>query len=263
MNVNINFNLIQTDLYHTIVNDDINPKITISTMTFCGNINKQLRVELILKNSELAFTNKEIIRKTSTRGRKPKLKTDNTFLNSVTIYVTTSEKSKPANVKLFKNGSIQITGCISISHVILILDKVIKEIIKLYEIDQNIFIDQNNEDLTINNFRAVMINCSTKCCFQIDREALYTCCKNNKICVNFDSNEYSGVRIKFLNETENKISVSVFETGNILIQGAQNYKDVKFAYDKIIFILLSNYNQIACNIGAFVDKYIKFSVYLK
>ena len=120
-------------------------------------------------------------------GKKKKKK--NNFYNQVTLIIKTQGIDKFINLKLFKNGSIQMTGCKSIEDAVIAINKLFIELNKkkgYLDHDNNKFVQvemiykQKETDelkkLDINqiyDFKVVMINSNFKLGMRINRENLY------------------------------------------------------------------------------------------
>ena len=175
------------------------------------------------------------------------------FYNQVSIVVF-SEEGKKINIKLFSNGSIQMTGCKDIINSISALKKLflqLKKVKAVYDpidnkIIEKVFVknDENLEITKIFNFKIAMINSNFNIGFKIDRDKLYDLItlKNIAEC-SFDPIIHACVNIKY--ECDNKtISIFVFESGSIIITGANNGKHILDAYNFINKLLCNNYKQI-------------------
>ena len=90
------------------------------------------------------------------------------------------------NIKLFKNGSVQMSGCKSVKNINIVLNKLIyklKEIKAIMDDGKlNIikFIDEPDK-ITILNFKIDMINSNYKVNMQIDRSKLFSLLLKKKI----------------------------------------------------------------------------------
>ena len=138
------------------------------------------------------------------------------FYNQVTMIVKINDTNR-ISVKLFKNGSIQITGCKLISSVVWCLDKLFKILnkpiieiddetgkeIKTYFVEYYMFLDIKN----IYSFKIVMINTNFDIQFKINRERLYECLRSDGYDCTYDSARYAGVIIKYANTFENDTTI--------------------------------------------------------
>ena len=247
--------------------------VSISTMTIickldtefnCLNIAKYIDLHpdnILSVSSGLVGdneTNRTILpQKNILKSKKKKKKTTRTFFNQVTMNVYVSgKKKKPVNVKLFKNGSIQMTGCKQIEHAIEVLIKllsVLQTVKAVVDYDQKKIVEQpfvpNPSILTlenIKNFKIAMVNSNFKVEFKIDRSKLYNLLISEKYICLFDPNSHASVDIKY-EYADKPISIFVFQKGSIIITGAKNCDQILAAYNFINTYLLKNYNYIVEN----------------
>jgi TATA-box binding protein (TBP) (component of TFIID and TFIIIB) len=280
---------------------DLKPDETnITTMTICltmkeniqfkcFNIGKYLKKDSNIDDIIFCDENNEIkTRKEQKKKKKKKLKKKlkvgkqpkkDSFYNQVTIVVKISD-IKNINIKLFKNGSIQMTGCDSLDnakksinivfnllnttrHLLNFEKKEIKEITFIKTI--------NNEKLNINDIckgKVVLINSVFNIGFQINRDKLYEIISNktnesvleikkNSTTDNIDKNNalkyiddctfdpirHACVNIK-LKHPSKIITIFVFESGSIIIL-AKTCRQIKYAYNYINVFLLTNYFCVA------------------
>jgi len=212
-------------------------------------------------------------------GKKKKRKEKKNFYNQVSLIfrsatlmgldpekLSIKERDKTVNIKLFINGSIQMTGCKYLDNIqktleILfdrlkirkaILDKNNNFIIKSFvsnsitnkDVDDNTLskLDVKNVD----NFKIVMINTNFNILFQINRERLYQLLKDEGFNVIFDPITHACVNIKYQihNNPKKEISIFVFESGSITIAGSNSYYQVLETYNFINKFILSNYDKL-------------------
>ncbi len=198
-------------------------------------------------------------------GKKKKRREKKNFYNQVSLIfrsatlmgldpekLSLKERFKTVNIKLFINGSIQMTGC---KH----LDNIKKSLEILFEklkiskavLNNNLkfeikpFVDDITK-LNINgvtNFKIVMINTNFNILFQINREKLHQLLKDNNFDVTFDPIIHACVNIKYhIPNTLNKtISIFVFESGSITIAGSNSCQQVLETYNFINKLILNNY----------------------
>ena len=178
------------------------------------------------------------------------------FYYKTTLVIQNRKNNINLNLKLFGNGSIQITGAKNISSVFWCIYKIFKLIcnteknfnIKLYEKSTND--DINLSD--IENFKIAMINCVAKFDYKINRNILYKKLSKDGYNVLCDSSRHAGVNLKYYNlnnknEINNSkyinryVSMLIFEKGSILFSGATNYKDIMICYKFLNLYLINNY----------------------
>ena len=287
--------------------------LRISTMTAVCNINCNINLNEMYKcltfNNELLdnyiescqFSDLPI--KGTCFKKKPKkhkqLKKKNCFQNQATLIVVI-EKEKRVNMKIFRNGKIQMTGLKSEQNgytAVNVLIDVITEIIKTnplilnIEPDNNTCLDikklentsdteieidntpsisvKNNEDiLYISEFSIVLINSDYSSGFKVKREKLYEILFNENIYVSYEPDIYPGVNAKYYWNSNNnngickckkacngkgdgsgdgkckKITIATFQSGNVIITGARNFKQTMDAYAYINNLFKINFNSI-------------------
>ncbi len=201
-------------------------------------------------------------------GKKKKRREKKNFYNQVSLIFRSAtlmgldpdkldikEKFKTVNVKLFINGSIQMTGCKHLDNIkksleILftklktckaILNRELKFEIKPF-VDDITKLDINK----VTNFKIVMINTNFNIQFQINRERLHQLLKELGFDVTFDPIIHACVNIKYhIPSSFNKtISIFVFESGSITIAGSNSCQQVLDTYNFINKFILSNYSKL-------------------
>jgi TATA-box binding protein (TBP) (component of TFIID and TFIIIB) len=241
--------------------------VNISTMTITCKIDTLFIVDNIgkyfdlipgeifgIKYGSLPDTNRFLCgNKTKKKIRKKKKH----FYNQVTIIVNSS-LNKNINIKLFINGSIQITGCqniektlnaISLLFKYLKRDKAVLDYKLPFKIIDKPFV--TNKDIlntsNIYNIKVEMINSNFNIKFKIDRDLLYENMVNDNLECTFDPIIHACVDIKFNYDDKKKISIFIFESGAIIITGANNCDHILEAYVFINKYLLLRYYGIVKN----------------
>jgi hypothetical protein len=226
---------------------------------------------MLLNNDDILMVkrNKDSIRtlielkKQSKRNNltvKKKLNTVNNFYNSITLIVRVTNGPSEnlnlepkINVKLFKNGSMQMSGCKNINNVNIVLKKILtrlKEIKGKLENDKITEINfiEEVDKLGIYNFKIDMIYCNYKISIQIDREKLHDLLKKKKVKCIYEPCSRACVIIKYtpnVDNLENKeTSIFIFKKGNIIITGARSRTQVIEAYNYINNILVTHSDEI-------------------
>ncbi len=256
----------------------IPPDLIISTATVTMKVNVFFNVEniglyfndfdniLIGKRYGNRVVNNLINIKKIKSGKKKKRKEKKNFYNQVSLIfrtctlmgidpTTISQKEglKTVNVKLFINGSIQMTGCKHLDNIRNSLEilfnklKITKVILdKNMEYNEKPFVVDTTL-LTINNvnkFYIQMINTNFNIQFHINRSKLFQLLLDNNIDASFDPIIHACVNIKYyLNNTKPKtISIFVFESGSITIAGSNSCSEILEAYNFINKFILTNYS---------------------
>ncbi len=247
--------------------------VSISTMCAKCKLGTELNIDLIKNHMNLSFDdiltvkiNNENMRtimeeKKKKRRTKRKVKvSNNPFYNQITVVVRINEGNfanihdePKINLKLFKNGSIQISGLKNIEFANRALNKLIYCLsqVKAKIINNTITEYKFVEDISklgINNFEIYMINSNYMVNLMIDRSKLYSLLLMKKIKTSYEKCVRACVNIKYVppihNEEEKDVSVFIFEKGNIIITGARNFYHVIDTYEYINNILLNHIDEI-------------------
>lgn len=214
--------------------------------------------EFSKKKSETYFTHfsKKFL------SQKKKENKSKRFDNQLTVIYKYNNESL-MNIKMFKNGNIQITGVKAIkdgNDMIDILISILKNIhVKEPQAVKNI------DKMTNNNYKVALINSDFKIGFEIKRDKLYNILINayhNKC--SFEPCIYPGVKIQYFWNSYNKkrngvcscktqcsvgkndghgenrckkITIAVFQSGCIIITGAQTTEQIDEVYLYICNVL--------------------------
>ena len=186
--------------------------------------------------------------------------TGNNFYNSITLIVrvtsgpTININLEPRiNVKLFKNGSLQMSGCKNIENVNIVLGKILEKLKAIKgKLDEGkikeITFAEEPSRVSINNFKIDMIYCNYKISIQIDREKLYDLLKKKKVKCIYEPCIRACVIIKFVPTQDNpdfkEVSIFIFKKGNIIITGARSRNQVIEAYKYINNIFITHSDEI-------------------
>jgi len=201
-----------------------------------------------------------IQKKVKNKRIKKKEKKEYHFFNQITVVIRVFygaikdwDTEPKINLKLFKNGSIQMSGCKSLEYVNIVLNKLL---IKLNQIKakiednkiQEIKFVENYTNLAVTSFKIDMINSNYKVNMQIDRAKFYNLLIKKKIKSSFEPCIRACVIIKYTpvenNDEEKEISVFVFQKGNIIITGARTKNHIISACKYINNILLTHHDEI-------------------
>lgn len=255
--------------------DNLPNGVSISTMCCSAKIGCEISIENIQdylqlnKNDVLSVkVNDSKIRtlleqKVKNRRKKKVTKKGKTqkFYNQITVVIrigsgTTEDinKEKSINVKLFKNGSIQMSGCKRIEEVNTVINKLIYRLKEVKgkkiedKIEQIKFVDDSSK-VNVNGFKIDMINSNYQVNLQIDRSKFYKLLLKKKISASYEKCIRACVIIKYSppvdNELEKEISVFVFQKGNIIITGAKSKNQVSAAYNYLNDILVEHADEIS------------------
>lgn len=249
--------------------------VSISTMCCSSKIGSEINIENIQNYLQLSQDdiltvkmNDMKIRTLLTKKPKNKRKKVGTkkiktqkFYNQITVVVRIGygitediNNEKSINVKLFKNGSIQMSGCKKIEEVNIVINKLLFRLkeIKGKRTDNSIeyvkFID-NIENINVNSFKIDMINSNYQVNLQIDRSKFYKLLLQKKISASYEKCIRACVIIKYCPPVDNpetkEISVFVFQKGNIIITGAKSRNQVESAYNYLNKILIEHADNIS------------------
>ena len=248
--------------------------VSISTMCAKCKLGTELNIDLIKNHMNLNYNDILTVKinnnnmrtliepKKKKRRTKRKVKvTSNPFYNQITVVIRINEgdiknihKEPKINLKLFKNGSIQISGLINIEYANRALNKLINCLSQIkgkMNADNTItdiqFVSDINK-MNISNFEIYMINSNYMVNLMIDRTKLYSLLLMKKIRASYEKCIRACVNIKYAppiyNDEEKDVSVFIFEKGNIIITGARNFHHVISTYNYINDILLSHIDDI-------------------
>jgi TATA-box binding protein (TBP) (component of TFIID and TFIIIB) len=247
--------------------------VSISTMCAKCKLGTELNIDLIKNHMNLSEDdiltfkiNNDNMRtlieaKKKKRRTKRKTKTSsNPFYNQITVVIRINEgpyenmhDEPKINLKLFKNGSVQISGLKNIEYANKALNKLIYCLSQVKgkmidgKIEEVSFVENKNK-LGIFDFEIYMINSNYMVNLMIDRTKLYALLLMKKIKASYEKCVRACVNIKYVppehNNEEKDVSVFIFEKGNIIITGARNFYHVIATYDYINNILLSHIDDI-------------------
>jgi TATA-box binding protein (TBP) (component of TFIID and TFIIIB) len=262
-------------------------KYRISTITVTGSIfNSDAKCEVILpklysvlSNSildkqldEISYleygSNKQDLQSTGTKQTKLKKKTNakkkevtrRRFDNQLTIVMYYNENKY--NIKLFKNGNVQITGVKSIDNGSLTIDHLIEIIKNMMLKKEGVGIISNVNDLRNTNYRIRLINSDFKVInCEIRLDYLYNIVtKKYKIICSYEPCIYPGAKIEYYypnngfckctgfcngkSDVCKKITIAVFQSGCVIITGANKIEHINVAYEFICKILKDNLENI-------------------
>ncbi len=247
--------------------------VSISTMCAKCKLGTELNIDLIKNHMNLNYDdiikvkiNNDSMRtlieaKKKKRRTKRKTKTSsNPFYNQITVVIRINEgpyenihDEPKINLKLFKNGSVQISGLKNIEYANKALNKLIYCLSQVKgkmvdgKIEEVSFVE-NKSKLGIFDFEIYMINSNYMVNLMIDRTKLYALLLMKKIKASYEKCVRACVNIKYVplehNNEEKDVSVFIFEKGNIIITGARNFHHVISTYDYINNILLNHIDDI-------------------
>jgi TATA-box binding protein (TBP) (component of TFIID and TFIIIB) len=223
--------------------------LRISTMTACSEIKSNIDLSELYKNTNLSNLIKYVehgdnnykgFAKKNTK-KKRKEKTKKTFFNQVTFHCFYDDKI--INVKFFNNGKIQMTGL-----------KYEEQGINLYKLLNEQFKKYTNTfdgDITMINYRIVLINSDFSLGKDIDRDKLQEKLAENNYYSTYEPCVYPGVNLKYYFNNNNnngicncrsicngkgscngdgdckRVTIAIFKEGNTIITGAKTRDQLK------------------------------------
>lgn len=241
--------------------------VSISTMCSSCKLGTNINIENVYNYLSLSKTDIITIKKDDTKIRtlaekktknknKKKKKKISHFFNQITVVIRIEQTEtdsydtcKKINLKLFRNGSVQMSGCKEMHGVNAVLNKIIKRLSETIGIKENdeikkIEFVEDKDLLSINSFKIDMINSNYQIKFHINRQKLYDKLLSDNIQCSYEPCIRACVIVKYTPEKDNEenkdISVFVFEKGNIIITGAKKSSHIISAY-AYINKLLKNY----------------------
>ena len=185
----------------------------------------------------------------------------NYFYNQITVVMRVDHGNcddlnfvRKINLKLFKNGSFQMSGCKTIKGINIILNKLIYKLKEIKakkmedgKINEIKFIDEPDK-ITVKDFKIDMINSNYQVNMQIDRDKLYNLLLKKKIKSSYEPCIRACVIIKYTpikeNPAQKEVSIFIFQKGNIIITGARSRSQIISAYNYMNDILLTHTDEI-------------------
>jgi len=196
------------------------------------------------------------------------------FDNQVTVIYRFSSTYMP-NVKLFRNGNIHITGIRKPADGEFIVKRMSEEVLRITNAGKPILNTALIKDVSVIrpcNFKIRMINSDFSVPFRIRRKDLHRLLIShvyNTIC-SFQPGTYPGVKLQyFWNEHYHqhdgkctcdehcdgkgdgtrigfckKVTISIFESGKVLITGATSFEQIERAYAFICKVIMENEEQL-------------------
>ena len=206
-----------------------------------------------------------------------KTKKKKTFYNQTTIIVriNNNDELKEVNFKLFSNGRIQMTGIKSIENANNVLNLMIENL-KLLSIkdeegnQKHAFVEQPEKEINFGKINIHLINSDYTTGFKIKRDVLHSLLVNDyNVYSTYEPCIYPGVNTKYYWNTSNttdgvcnctnkcngkgngngdgkckKVTISIFQSGAIIITGATNYVQLEDAYNFINNILDEHFKDL-------------------
>lgn len=243
------------------------PDVTINTMTIiCDtdiifnvaniakyiNLNPSSIIDIKYGRTGDSMTNRTLSKRK--RGKKIKKK-KKVFFNQVSIKIMIDDKKdRPVNIKLFSNGSMQLTGCKVVKNALDTVEKIFEELKKVkaivnpttMKVEEKLFCNDHNllKLEKIKNIYVAMIVSKFIFPVKINRPNLHKLLVKDDYEVLYNPESHSSVDIKY-KCGKDKISIFVFEKGPIVITGAKTCEQILHAYNFINTYLLTNHKEIS------------------
>lgn len=255
-------------------------EIRISTMTIISNLNSIINIESLydmLDLTEDVASNKypriDFVKyggdkvKGNTKINKKKKNRKNYFQNQITICILLSE-TKKINMKLFKNGKIQLTGIKDENLVNMGCEYMYDLIMKFHE-KQPIVIEPELFKYEVNNYNIVLINSDFKVNYLLNRDNIFRLLNSMNFFVIYEPDIYPGVNLKYFINKSNKvkgicnctkkcngkgncegdgdckrITIAIFQSGSIIITGSKTREQVSECFQFINGLLRDNFQNI-------------------
>jgi TATA-box binding protein (TBP) (component of TFIID and TFIIIB) len=236
-------------------------KISVSTITLDCKLHTKIDADafakyVVLREDEVVsvkFGNRKdpATNRTIIMIKTKKKPSSRNFFNQVTVLMKPQNNLSRnyINIKVFKNGSLQMTGCKDMEDFFCVTQTLIEVLKRGKDITtkngKTKHIDYVEEPDKIGIFDAKirMINSNFKLPFKVDREKLFKLLKkNHKVgtkdeelgyieCKYEPTGGHSCVNIKYRYDEKNKPSIFIFQTGAVIITGAKNYQQIIAAYE--------------------------------
>lgn len=258
---------LEKQLDDSIKKDLLPEDVSIDTMTIICNTNIIFNVANIAKYIDLEPTaiidikygrtkdnmaNRTLI--PCKRSKKKKI-TKKIFFNQVSIKIMIEDKkNRPVNIKLFSNGSMQLTGCKVASNALDTIEKIFDKLKKVKAIVNPITMKVEDKPFCndskllilekITNIYVAMIVSKFTFPVKINRTNLHKILIKDDYEVSYNPESHSSVDIKY-KYNKDKTSIFVFEKGPIVITGVKTCAQILHAYKFINTYLLTYHKEIS------------------
>lgn len=260
-----NQKILKTNIYKNVLKFKKLPDdIKISTITITCAIDSTFNVENIAKYIDLSHNFIKIVKYGTLnivdRNIAPifvnpnkRNKTKENFYNQVSLLINVKDFVK-INIKLFTNGSIQMTGCKDMLRTFWVLDQLfekLKEVKYVMNKEKTHIVpcpfvgDTTNLNIeNIKDFKIDMINSNFVIGFEINREKLYHKLIEDGHDCSYDPTVHACVNIKYHVTRDKVTSIFVFDSGSIIITGVKTCQHIIDSYEFINVYLIDNYKTI-------------------
>ena len=188
--------------------------------------------------------------------RKAKNPNKKDFYNSVSIgYRDITTKS----MKIFPNGSMQLTGATDPKEG----RSIFKQAVKVVKAAMGI----NDSDTDYDKIRIAMINTNFCMGFTLDLDAVNVIFQDEGYQCSYTPDTYSAVTTRFYPiEGRKRVTVNIFNSGSVIVTGAESLKEITAAYLSINRLLRDNYEEVYnphCKVNVKEKTPIKFNKMLR
>jgi len=279
-------------LYESQVSDvvELNPtQLRISTMTACCNVGVNIDTKYLYDSYSRdpnTYMDLDVDRKTKyksdsrgiigckaenypIKGHFQKDKKSN-FFNSAALNILVKD-NKCTNLKVFKNGQIQMTGVPDEETGHFAVNMLLDLLKSIPDNDEGRRIVSDKKRLCLSDYKTVLINSDYFCGVEIQRENLNQVLFDKyDMAVSYESENYPGVKLeyfwnrKYLNTLQEgrcvcskkcigkgggdgdmdckKITISTFQSGKVIVTGGRTLEQLDNAYKFINKIFVDNYD---------------------
>ena len=186
------------------------------------------------------------------------------FYNQCSFTINPSKYRRPVSIKLFKNGSMSMTGCEYEQDGLDAVKVLLKELQKY----PKIFID---DEVVIDSYSITMINSDFKLNYKLKRYELHDKIMSTGLLSNYDPENYPGVKVHYFWNNYNgkknkgiclctkncngkgdgtgdgkckKVTVIYFSSGSVIITGANSEIQIKDVYKRTQKYIKKFYSEI-------------------
>jgi TATA-box binding protein (TBP) (component of TFIID and TFIIIB) len=265
----------------------------VSTITATGRINTNVDLDILFENlhisketeceensiifAEYGSRRSEVVheayaKRLAIADRRQKSGKCKRFNNQVTVVYNFSASGNNVlvNVKIFKNGHIQMTGLKYVRQGMEVIEKLIEIMRDLNNKTDNQMLHEGHM-LKLTDYRIRLINCDFKIGFEVRRDLLHGIVnKRYNIACRYEPCIYPGCKIQYCFNADKpvqdgicdciskcngkgcgrgdgeckKVTVAVFQSGCIIITGGQSYEQIDAAYKFVNDCIKEHYDEV-------------------
>lgn len=225
------------------------------------------------------------------RLKASKKKKSKCFYNQITTIVLIKKDDifKEINIKIFNNGNLQLTGLKKREEGIHSINILMEAIKNVHQQFGDILPEIDGDTIEFNNFDIVLINSDYSARFKIKRDKLHEILVNNyNLYASYEPCIYPGVNSKYYWNSDyknypnkgvcycssncngkgngcgdgqcKKITISIFQSGNVIITGARTFEQIQASYIFINDVFKKNFTSIKRKNIPFSDNSSKISL---